>query len=70
MTDELICPFCGAANQCMVNSEQPCWCIDVQVPASLIELLPNEFKNKSCICAQCINLYNRDIKSFKARYLE
>jgi hypothetical protein len=69
MTDELICPFCKGENHCMARSEQPCWCIEAQIPASLLDLVPVEFKNRSCICPGCINLFASDAESFKAKYL-
>lgn len=63
-----ICPFCQQANQCAVNTiseTNPCWCQVKDVPAALIALLPENSKNKQCICFTCIESYQTNPKSFK-----
>lgn len=49
----------------MANSGQACWCMAVDVPADLIELLADELKNKQCICLSCIEAYQLDADGFK-----
>lgn len=37
-----------------------CWCKDIEVPKELISLIPEEYKNKSCICKNCIMKFKKD----------
>ena len=59
------CPFCKTDNACMVSSDQACWCMAVDVPVELIELLADELKNKQCICLSCIEAYKLDANDFQ-----
>ncbi|MFT6140999.1 MAG: hypothetical protein ACJAXN_002221 [Psychromonas sp.] len=54
------CPFCNGVNKCMAESESPCWCFEVQIPKSLMALMPAGFTNKSCICQACINAFKEN----------
>ncbi|WP_037027085.1 cysteine-rich CWC family protein [Psychromonas aquimarina] len=63
------CPFCKGLNRCRADSSKPCWCYDLPIPASLTELVPEHLKRKSCICRNCINLYNENAQLFKQTYL-
>ncbi|WP_415227856.1 cysteine-rich CWC family protein [Psychromonas sp.] len=63
------CPFCNGLSQCKAYSEKPCWCNNVEIPSSLIELLPAHEKDKSCICLSCINAYKNNREQFKADFL-
>lgn len=56
------CPLCGEQNLCaMANNNQSnnldCWCKNESIPAALIEQVPPEAKNKSCICQKCAVKY-------------
>ncbi len=68
-TKKIPCPFCHRSNNCMVQSPSACWCMQVDIPNALIELLPEAAKEKSCICSACIELFNQDAKQFKNSYL-
>jgi len=67
MTKEnFLCPFCRSNNQCDVDAIAACWCREKSVPQGLLELLPLASKQKHCICASCIDAYNKNINLFKA----
>jgi hypothetical protein len=58
-----ICPICGKKNNCLMkNNEFPenCWCHNVEVDQELVEYIPLEYQNISCVCQNCVELYNKD----------
>lgn len=57
--NEKTCPLCKNLNQCGVNKEESCWCVSKAVPKELIKQVPPEQIDKTCICANCIDEYNR-----------
>jgi hypothetical protein len=59
-----LCPFCKKENQCAVEAGNKCWCQKKHVPADLVNLLPPELKNESCICSACIEDFRIDPKRF------
>lgn len=61
--NEFICPLCNAQNYCGINSAESCWCMNKEVPKALIEQVPADQKNKSCICARCVDKLNQLTKS-------
>ena len=63
--DQSRCPFCLKQNGCMVQSDNPCWCNNVDIPEKLIKLVPWEFKDKTCICADCIKIFLEDPIGFQ-----
>jgi len=62
--NEDICPFCGAKNNCMAHSEDPCWCFEVTIPQALQNLIPEISKGKSCICISCIEAFHENPDQF------
>lgn len=62
---ELNCPLCQQLNNCGVNSTEPCWCMAEKVPTELIEQVPTSERNKSCICAKCVDKFNQLAKSIR-----
>ena len=64
--NDYLCPFCRSDNQCGVNAIDACWCREKSVPEGLLNLLPLASKQKHCICASCIDAYNKNINLFKA----
>ena len=58
--DKGICPLCHQDNGCMANSGKNCWCVDVVVPKSLLELVPVSQRGEVCICRTCIERYGTD----------
>jgi hypothetical protein len=64
------CPLCGGPNDCRMTSPEPgsraddaaraageCWCRNVEVPAGLIERVPEDLRNRRCICPACVKAY-------------
>jgi len=62
LAEENNCPLCKKANNCMINSAKPCWCVKKDFPAALIDLVEPELKNKACICADCAAAYNDSLE--------
>ena len=62
--DETICPICGKDNNCMAHSDEPCWCLNVEIPQELLDIIPNEKKKKACICLKCIQDFIDDPQRF------
>jgi len=65
MIDESVCPFCKSKNSCMAQASTPCWCNNVDIPKQLLKLVPDEFKNKACICNDCITSFLDNPSAFK-----
>ncbi len=50
-----VCVVCGEPNSCGVAAGRTeCWCFTTKVPQALLETLPPEKRNLSCICQVCI----------------
>ena len=62
--DQSRCPFCQNKNACMAESTEVCWCVNAVIPSELIALVPEELKNKSCICNNCVALFLQDPEKF------
>jgi hypothetical protein len=49
-----LCPLCGEPNRCALAgsspSEDSCWCVGREFPASLVEAAPDR---TACICETC-----------------
>ncbi|WP_115897052.1 cysteine-rich CWC family protein [Marinomonas pollencensis] len=56
------CPFCMAANACTANNQ--CWCFMVEIPDSLLSLVPESYQAKACICQACLEQYTKDPNAF------
>ncbi|MDT8861223.1 cysteine-rich CWC family protein [Alkalihalobacillus sp. MEB130] len=60
MNNEFICskkcPICKSDNQCGLES---CWCTNEYFPHEVFELIPNEFKGRSCICKPCLESFKK-----------
>ena len=54
---EKICPICGKDNNCQ-HGKADCWCNTVKIPKSILEMIPNDKKDKACICKSCIDKYS------------
>jgi hypothetical protein len=60
-----LCPLCAKDNACgnVINNnlacdekkKLTCWCQDpnIQFPPELLQQVPDELKNKTCICQSC-----------------
>ena len=63
------CPLCGGANECQLCSpaahQGPCWCVPVEMPDALLARVPENFRNRACICQSCVKIFQVE-KSFSA----
>jgi hypothetical protein len=52
-----ICPVCGFSNRCTLadprTADKPCWCFSVDIDSALLASLPDEVRNKACLCPRC-----------------
>jgi prepilin-type N-terminal cleavage/methylation domain-containing protein len=64
------CPLCGAANDCQLCSpvayKGQCWCVREEIPAELLARVPENVRNRACICRVCVKKF-REGKSFAAQ---
>jgi hypothetical protein len=54
---KLNCPLCNKDNQCGLEAGQTieaCWCSKAVFPKGILELVPEEQQEKSCICKSCL----------------
>ena len=55
------CPLCGAANECELSSDAPhkgpCWCARVEMPEALLAQVPENLRNRACICRGCVDKF-------------
>jgi len=56
--DTRLCPLCGEANHCAMGdddhkSDDPCWCKAEIFPQSLLHQVPEEERDRVCICKRC-----------------
>ncbi|ERO61784.1 cysteine-rich CWC family protein [Pseudomonas piscis] len=51
------CPACGARNDCTLadprSAGRACWCYSVSIDPAIIQALPPELRNQSCLCPRC-----------------
>lgn len=52
-----LCPACGAANDCSLADprtvDRACWCYGVSIDPAVLQALPAELRDKSCLCPAC-----------------
>lgn len=57
MNDPQRCPACGASNRCSLadprTAAKACWCYSVSIAPEVLEALPAEQRNKTCLCPAC-----------------
>lgn len=56
--DPASCPLCGRANDCLLCSpvayKGRCWCAQEEIPAELLDRVPEPLRNRACICRRCL----------------
>lgn len=57
--DEKVCPLCGEKNNCQSSSEK-CWCFNMEIPKGILDLVPEDKRNRACICSSCIEKYKKE----------
>ncbi len=40
------------------KQQAPCWCVGITIPQGLLALVPDNAKDKHCICMACIEAFN------------
>lgn len=52
-----LCPACGASNDCSLADprtvDRACWCYGVSIDPAVLQALPAELRDKSCLCPAC-----------------
>ena len=52
--DASICPLCGEPNGCaIVEGKSECWCFTATVPEAVVARVPDDDRNRRCICQRC-----------------
>lgn len=55
------CPLCGGDNECQLCSpaayKGQCWCTHVEFPAELLARVPENFRNRACVCRPCVEKF-------------
>ncbi|MEO8359345.1 MAG: cysteine-rich CWC family protein [Vicinamibacteria bacterium] len=52
--DPSICPLCDLPNACgMAAGSTSCWCSEVTIAPSALQSLPEEAKDRFCVCRRC-----------------
>jgi len=58
------CPLCGGANACQLCSpaayKGSCWCARIEMPDALLARVPENFRNRACICHDCVVKFQRE----------
>ena len=49
------CPLCGGPNNCAMaaGGAGPCWCATATIPSETLARIPDEARNRACICPRC-----------------
>jgi prepilin-type N-terminal cleavage/methylation domain-containing protein/prepilin-type processing-associated H-X9-DG protein len=68
------CPLCGGANRCQLASpvvyKGQCWCAHEEISGELLARVPENFRNRACICKNCVEKFwcePRPIKNSKLK---
>jgi hypothetical protein len=49
-----ICPLCGESNNCGVAAGlSSCWCMSERVPEAVLAQIPDEARDRFCVCKAC-----------------
>ncbi|WLR51933.1 cysteine-rich CWC family protein [Bacillus tianshenii] len=52
------CPICQKENNCGNELGKPtCWCSEETFPEGIFALVPDEMRNKACICKDCLERF-------------
>jgi len=58
------CPLCGEPNDCQLCTiaayKGSCWCARVEMPEALLARVPENFRNRACICRHCVEKFQRE----------
>jgi hypothetical protein len=55
------CPLCNQLNHCQLCSplvyKGQCWCAHEEISAGLLARIPENFRNRACICRACVKKF-------------
>jgi prepilin-type processing-associated H-X9-DG protein/prepilin-type N-terminal cleavage/methylation domain-containing protein len=58
------CPLCGGANECQLCSpaayKGSCWCAHAEISAELLARVPENSRNRACVCKNCVEIFPRE----------
>jgi hypothetical protein len=58
------CPLCGGPNDCQLCTPAAykgrCWCAHEEIPAELLARVPENLRNRACICHACVEKFRRE----------
>ncbi|HEX5220409.1 MAG TPA: cysteine-rich CWC family protein [Verrucomicrobiae bacterium] len=62
--DPARCPLCGGLNDCRLCTSAaykgPCWCESVNIPPELLAHVPEEARQRACLCRNCVMAFHRE----------
>lgn len=62
------CPACGLSNNCALADprtvDQPCWCFSETFDPAVLAALPEEVRDKACLCPRCAGLVMETTHSY------
>ena len=57
-----LCPLCGGPNGCQlcapIAGKGPCWCVNTAMPDALLARVPENLRNRACICQTCVEKFH------------
>jgi prepilin-type processing-associated H-X9-DG protein/prepilin-type N-terminal cleavage/methylation domain-containing protein len=57
-----LCPLCGGPNDCLLCApgvaRGPCWCVGAGLPSELLARVPENLRNRACICRTCVEKFH------------
>ncbi|KAA8696575.1 cysteine-rich CWC family protein [Pseudomonas caricapapayae] len=60
LNETRLCPLCGFSNQCSLadprTAAQPCWCFSASIDPMRLEALPDDIRDKACLCPRCAGI--------------
>ncbi|MEQ1870567.1 MAG: cysteine-rich CWC family protein [Vicinamibacterales bacterium] len=61
MNEPTRCVLCDQWNACGVAAgKTSCWCFSTPVPQGLLDRVPADQRNATCICQACVSSYLRE----------
>lgn len=61
------CPLCGQPNDCQLCTHAAykglCWCVHLKMPEELLAQVPENLKDRGCICRRCVVAFQLGRKS-------
>ena len=59
------CPLCGGANECQLCTpaayKGQCWCARMEMPAALLARVPENLRDRACICQHCVENFQSEL---------